>query len=127
MAGGGSDDARRGQVYEPPGALSAYAVHHRELGDIWVFAGAAGDCECDCAVSGEDAARPDRPADADGSPGGAYACDAGGGAAAVGGGAEPGPSERGGADADARLPQASAAGAGARTGWSGAGGLVAEG
>ena len=122
----GGDDAGCGQVHEPPGALSAYAVHHCELGDLRLFAGAAGDCERDCALSGQDAAGCDGPGDADDSAGGACACGAGGGAAAAGGGSESGPGERGGADAGACLSEASGAGAGAGARRSGAGGVVAE-
>src|ERR1700727_272692 len=122
MAGGGGDDAGCGEVYEPPGTLSAYAVHHCELGDLWVFSGAEDDCERDCAVHGEEQAGPDGSADALDSAGGACACDAGGGAAAVGGGAEPGSGERGVADEDACVSEADFAGAGAGQGWGGAGG-----
>ena len=115
-----------GKFMNHQGHLPAYAVHHCELGDLWVFAGAAGDCECDGAVPGQDAAGSDGSGDADDSAGGAYACDAGGGAAAAGGGVESGPGERGGADADAGVSEARAAGAGSGARWGGAGGVVAE-
>src|SRR5882757_4413880 len=125
MAGGGGDDAGCREVYEPPGALPAYAVHHCQLGNLWFFTGAAADRKCACAIHGQEPAGADGSADALDPGGRACACDAGGGAAAAGSGVEPGPGERCAADADACVSETGAAGAGSRPRRSGVGGLVA--
>src|SRR5580698_8433424 len=64
VARGGGDDAGCWEVYESPGTLPAYAVHHCELGDFWIYAGTAGDCECVGAIPGEDTAGSDGQSDA---------------------------------------------------------------
>ena len=53
------DDAGGGQVYEPPGASSAYAVHHCELRNFRFFSAAESDCGGDRALSRQDAAGTD--------------------------------------------------------------------